>query len=158
MGHSHLRVDLGLVRQGVHLAIDFGLQPVEELTRVAELLEHSVYELGSLRGDGREVRFVLRNPPLRTGAFGSVRLFWDGAPQPTAGAWAAGPDGTRRPLDALRRESPLLLPVGRRTRFGFPFAGPVAGVHRVRLELRSVAIPPTIWMEFSDRLQEEARP
>lgn len=154
MGYSHLRVDLGVIRQGIHLAFDFGLQPVEELTRVAELLERSVYEVGSLRTDGAEVTFLLRNPPLRTGAFESARLLWDGSLRPIAGAWAAEPAGAPRALESLTRAAPLTLPVGRRTRFGFPAPGDVAGVHRVRLELQSVAIPPRIWFEFSDRVGE----
>lgn len=156
MGHSHLRLDLAVLRQGLHLALDFGLQPVEELARIAELLEHSVYESGSLGSNGREVTFTLLNPPLRTGAFDAARIFWDGASTPVVGAWAAGPEEGPRPLETVRRDSPLVVPVGRRTRFGFPQRGLAAsGTRKVRLELHSVAIPPLVWFEFSDRLRED---
>lgn len=158
MGYSHLRVDLGVIRQGLHLALDFGLQPLEELTRVAEMLERSVYEAGSLRSDGRDLVFQLRNPPLRTGAFGSARLYWDGATHPAPGAWVDAPTGARRPLASLTRESPLVLPTGRRTAFGLPLDGPTSGVRRIRLELQSVAIPPTVWFEFTDRVREGTEP
>ena len=153
MGHSHLRVDLAVLRQGLHLAFDFGLQPIEELARVAELLEHSVYEPGSLRSNGQEVVFTLRNPPLRTGAFDRARVFFDGALTPAANAWAAGPDGARQPLAALGRDAPLVVPVGRRTHFGFPWDGETGGSRKVRLELHSVAIPPLVWFEFSDHVR-----
>lgn len=156
MGHSHLRVDLAVLRQGLHLALDFGLQPVEELARIAELLEHSVYEPGSLSSNGREVAFTLLNPPLRTGAFDAARIFWDGGATPVAGAWAAGPGEAPRALATVGPDSPLLVPVGRRTRFGFPQDGPAAsGTRKVRLELHSVAIPPLVWFEFSDRVRED---
>jgi hypothetical protein len=155
MTRGLFRTDLGLVDQGIELGLDFGIHSVVELARLGELLLHSVYERGSLRLDGGQAVFTLRNPPLRMGAFSRVRLFWDGAEVPAAAVSIAPALGTPRALAEVDREHPVTIPVGERTRFRL---GPVpsdAHRHVVRLELQSVAIPPTVWFEFSDVLGAE---
>lgn len=155
MASGHFRMDLGVVRQGLHLLVSFGLRPLEEMTRVAELLEHSVYEHGSLVRAGAGVSFVLLNPPLRMGAFSRASLTWDGAPvAPECSFVLPGGRGPPRALSDLSRERPLTLPVGERSRFTLEPTTVSEGVHRVRLDLQSVAIPPRVWFEFSDRLAE----
>ncbi|HTP55263.1 MAG TPA: hypothetical protein VML53_01175 [Thermoplasmata archaeon] len=153
MSRGHFRADLGLVRQGVHLAWEYGTRPLEELTRLAELLEHSVYERGSLVASEGSVRFTLLNPPLRMGAFSRIGLAWDGiAVDASQVRIGTDPGGAVRTLASITRDAPATLPIGARSRFSFPVSGPVAGVHAVRLELHSAAIPPTVWLEFSDRV------
>ncbi len=146
-------MDLDVVRQGLHLLVSFGLRPLEEMTRVAELLEHSVYQRGSLSVEAGRVSFVLLNPPLRMGAFSRITLSWDGTPiPPERSSVVVGGSGPPRPLSDLSRERPLVLPVGERTRFWFEPPVVSEGTHAVRLDLQSVAIPPRVWFEFHDRL------
>jgi len=153
MPRGHLRMDLSVVRQGLHLAREFGLRPLEELARVAELVEHSVYEAGSLRSGEDEIRFTLLNPPLRMGAFSRIGLAWDGVPIPPDRAWirlpgAPGPSA----LSLVTVSSPVTIPIGERTEFGFSIAPVPAGAHAVRLELQSVAVPPLVWFDFTDHV------
>lgn len=149
----HLRADLGLVRQGLRLALDYGVRPLEEMVRVAELIESSVYEHGSMTTDGRNVRFRLLNPPLRMGAFSSIALRWDGAAIPPSDATIASADSqSPRRFESISQAEPATIPIGRRTAIAFETDRREIAVHRVRLELKSVAIPPMVWLEFADRL------
>ena len=159
MASGHLRMDLGVIRQGLHLLFEFGVRPLEEMTRVAELIEHSVYEKGSLGRRGESISFVLLNPPLRMGAFSEISLTFDSTPVPKDLVTVEpGPRAAPRTLADLSRDRPLTLPVGVRTRFRFtaPVTGP--GPHRVRLDLHSVAIPPRVWFEFHDHLADDLAP
>lgn len=155
----HLRADLGLVRQGLRLALDYGVRPLEEMVRVAELIESSVYEHGSLTTAGREVRFRLLNPPLRMGAFSRIALRWDGAvilPSDAMIAPVDGRSGTR--FSEISADRPFTIPIGRRTEVRFETDRRESGVHTIRLELESVAIPPMVWLEFADRLTTSTPP
>ncbi len=153
MASGHFRMDLAVVRQGLDVLFGFGLRPLEEMVTVAELLEHSVYEHGSLACDGPRATFVLLNPPLRMGAFHSATLLWDGAPVPSQGVRVRpGGSAETRAFSDLTRERPVTLPIGERTRFWVEGVPLDPGAHRVRLELFSVAIPPRVWFEFTDRL------
>ena len=155
MGTLHLRAALSLLRQGTAVGWDFGLRSVEELARVAELIQHSVYQAGSLERTDRGVAFVLLNPPLRMGAFSSATIHWDGAlVPPTRATVAAGARAQPRPLESITREQPLIFPLGEPTRFDLVFDQVASGHHAVRLELRSVAIPPLVWMEFTDSVHD----
>jgi hypothetical protein len=158
MGSSHLRVDLVVIAQGIRLAMEFGWRPLEEMALVAELLEHSVYRHGSLRSEGDRWSFELLNPPLRMGAFSRLELFLDGARVPPEAVEVAVPPAAARRLDTIDPEHPFELPVGRRSGFTVRTPPPARGTHRVRLELVSVAIPPTVLFEFTDHLQEARGP
>jgi hypothetical protein len=123
------------------------------MVRVAELIESSVYDRGSLTTDGRQVRFRLLNPPLRMGAFSRITLVWDGGAIPPSDATitsVSGQSPTR--LDKISAERTVTIPIGRRTEIAFATDRRESGAHRVRLELESVAIPPMVWLEFTDRL------
>jgi hypothetical protein len=146
--------DLSLVRQGVQVAVGFGLHSIEGLIDVAELLEHSVYEPQTLRRTPTGFVFTLMNPPLRMGAFSSVRLFWNGQLVDPGQASIALPHSPVRALGSIGPREPVTLPVGRRFHF-IVQADPVPrGRQRLRLELQSVAIPPLVWFEFDDELRE----
>ncbi len=154
MGLGHFRSDLRVVRQGISLLREFGFEAVEEMFRVVELLESSVYERGSLTAAPGGVQFVLRNPPLRMGAFGMVRALWDGAAVDPGAATIRYPEFAQpRRFADISFEAPIVLEVGHRTHFFLPLPTPAEGKHLVRVELRSVAIPPTVWLEFEDHVR-----
>ncbi len=157
MPPGHLRTDLSLLRQGASLAREFGFRSLEGLTRIAELIERSVYEPRSLTRTAEGVVFTLLNPPLRMGAFERLSVLWDGRPVPPGSVTLALPGaGGRRSCAEISRAAPVTIPVGQRTTVHLALEPPAAGPHHVRLELRSVAIPPLVWFEFSDSLSEEA--
>jgi hypothetical protein len=159
MASGHFRMDLGVVGQGLHLLVDFGFRPLEEMARVAELLEHSIYARGSLRRVGGRASFTLLNPPLRMGAFDRVTVRCDGRLLPPETTTVdAGSRGAARALADVSRARPLDLPVGEPTRFEFDADALPPGPHRVRLELQSVAIPPLVWLEFTDHLMPADAP
>ena len=156
MPPAHLRADLSLLRQGASLAREFGFRSLEGLTRIAELIEHSVYEPRSLTRTDEGVAFTLLNPPLRMGAFEEVRVLWDGRALPPESVTLAVPGtAARRSAADISRAEPVTIPVGQRTTVHLTLESPAPGSHHVRLELRSVAIPPRVWFEFSDTLPEE---
>jgi hypothetical protein len=148
------RVDLQLFRQGLTIGRGFGLHSLQEMARVALYLESAIYDRGSLRAVPDGVTFALNSPPLRMGAFQRVSLAWDRNPLAPA-------DCTVRPVDravpvrfdAIDRARPLVLPAGRRVEFAARMEPPPSGAHTVRLELESVAIPPTVWFEVTDRVR-----
>ncbi|HYK94210.1 MAG TPA: hypothetical protein VEY07_09275 [Thermoplasmata archaeon] len=159
MGSGHFRMDLSVVRQGLRLFWEFGLQPLEEMVRVAELLEHSVYERGSLVRRGSRIEFVLLNPPLRMGAFSSIAARLDDVPvAPEAAFISPGGTGASRAFSTITRDDPLTIPVGVRTRISLEAPQVEPGHRRVRLELHSRAIPPRVWFEFSDHLGPDPSP
>ncbi|MCI4360561.1 MAG: hypothetical protein L3J91_02570 [Thermoplasmata archaeon] len=154
MRTARLRGDLSLIKQGVEVAVGFGVRTLEGLAELGELLEHSVYEPRSLARTPDGCRFILLNPPLRMGAFSSVRIFLDGAPVDPSRVGIDGPDGIARSIDSVTAASPITLPIGLRSRFAVRATTVPAGRHRLRIELQSVAIPPLVWFEFEDALDE----
>jgi hypothetical protein len=143
---------LSSVRQGLSLEVDFGSHSIEALLAVAETLESSIYEPGSFEIAGTRLSFGLLNPPLRVGAFSAAVLRYDGHEVPPGRAWWR-PTGTTewRSTAEISPGAPLLLRPGDRTQFAVdlerrPDPGPVT----LRLELTSVAIPPTVWMEIAE--------
>lgn len=160
MVRVHLRIDLDLVRQGVSLGAQFGLKSLELLGSFAELIERSVYEPESLRRTPDGFGFVLRNPPLRMGAFSALRLFVDGERVAPEGAFVH-PGGRDAPIAfaAISAADPVEIPIGRRTYIAARRPSIRDGKHQLRLEFQSVAIPPPVWFEFEDTLRDaEAMP
>lgn len=158
MGARAARVDLRLVRGGISLGLEFGAHSLVGLVRVAEYLERSVYEPGSLRIVGDGIRFRLLNPPLRLGAFDRVRLLVGGAPVAPERAWVrARGEGDFRALSTVDADRPLQLLPGEPVEFRCAVdPRPVAGEElRVRLELTCVAVPPLVWMEIRERATED---
>jgi hypothetical protein len=150
-----IRGDVGLFRQGLSLVAEFGLRSTERLAFVADFLERSVYAPRSLRPAPDGVAFTLLNPPLRVGAFSSVRLAWDGtflAPERVF-VRAAG-RAVERSLADIGAPRPIELRPGERVDFRLTGIAIAPGPHRVRLELQNIAIPPLVWFEFVDSIRE----
>jgi hypothetical protein len=143
---------LSLVRQALSIGREFGVHSLEALLGVAETLEDSVYARGSLRRSGDGLSFALANPPLRMGAFSSVRVLLDGVAVPPGeirvrpaegGAW--------RTANEIHRAAPLELRPGEPTEISVEHATVGEGLAvTVRLELQNVAIPPLVWFEFTE--------
>jgi hypothetical protein len=158
MGSRHLRGDVQLLREGVDLVREFGLPSVDRLLHVAEFLERGVYESRSLRVMPEGVGFTLLNPPLRVGAFSSLRLGWDGAPVPSERAYVrAEGHSIERPLSDITAAKPIELRPGERVGFRLAGVRTDPGSHRVRLELQNIAVPPLVWFEFTDTIGEALR-
>jgi hypothetical protein len=151
---GRLRGDLALLTQGVEVAVGFGVRSLEGLADVAELLEHSVYEPRSLRRTSLGFAFTLLNPPLRMGAFSSIRLLWNDAVVDPDRVALSLPGGVRRTLASIGRDAPVTLPVGQRAHLEVTANSVQTGRPHLRLELQSVAVPPLVWFEFSDDLNE----
>ena len=151
---------LRVAREALGLALDFGVESLEAFAWVAATVESSVYVPHSLVRSPSGIRFALANPPLRIGAFSSVRIRVDGNPVP--------PDRVRirservgrwRTAAELSAESALELQAGSFTEFEVDLpAGKLPAELTVRLELQSVAIPPLVWMEFREPLGEAPPP
>jgi hypothetical protein len=154
VGRGFALLDLSLLRQGIRIGWEFGIQSIAELARVGELVERSVYEPSSLATAPGGIRFTLLNPPLRMGAFSSIRLYWDRRPVASEDL-AFVPEGSLSPVlgTAVTKETPFVLPVGQRTEVRATVGDVAAGRHEVRLELQSVAIPPVVWFEFADQVR-----
>ena len=150
-----LRGDVGLLRQGFTLVREFGLHSTERLAFVADFLERSVYAPKSLRILPDGVGFTLLNPPLRVGAFSSLRLAWDGGFVPPDQAFVR-PEGHAidRPLGDIQPDRPIELRPGERSDFRLVGIGADSKPHRIRVELQSVAVPPLVWFEFVDTIRE----
>lgn len=148
---------LALVRQGLSIRRQFGLHSLTALISIAETVEESVYERGSLVRVSSGFVFRLLNPPLRSGAFSSLRLAVDGAPvAPERVRLRAGDGAAWRDLTGISRATPIALGPGDRVEFAVD--GPIpAGAREltVRLELQSTTIPPLVWFEFRDTLRRE---
>ncbi len=156
MGVRHFLGDVSLLRQGISVIREYGLASTERLVRVAEFLERSVYAPRSLRAEGSGVGFTLLNPPLRVGAFSALRVRWDGGSVDGGRAFVRreGED-IERSFDDISRERPIALGAGRRLFFRLEGVERRTGIHRVRLELQNLAIPPLVWFEFADTLGPE---
>lgn len=152
--------DLSVFRQGLSVGFEFGSRALAHLAAVAELIEKNVYEPGSLRLNEGVVEFVLLNPPLRMGAFSAIRVSIDAAKLPEVAIhFDPGEQGAWVRADAVSRQTPLFLPVGRRTRVRLEVhPSPAPGVHHLHLEFQSVAIPPLVWLEFQDDLRRAVPP
>jgi hypothetical protein len=150
----HLGSDLSLVADGLRIGKQYGFHSLEVMAVIAWYLERSIYERGSLRTIPGGIAFDLRNPPLRMGAFRSVSLAWDGEPVPSS-ACAAYPSDRPEPVpfDSITADVPLELRPGNHVEFTANVGVPSAGPHHIRLELRSLAIPPTVWFEVMDHVR-----
>lgn len=158
MRELRLGAIVSLLRQGLELEVGFGTRSVEALLWIAEAVEESVYAAGSLVRTPAGLQFTLSNPPLRLGAFRELRLTLDGRPvtperlrfRPLAG-------GPWRTAASISDAAPIVLLPGRPTEIGADALDVRAGQRvAVRLELVSVAIPPKVWVEFSDEVREAA--
>lgn len=156
-----VQLDLELAREGLLLGWRFGARSVGELARIGVYIQRSVYERGSLlqRPDG--FSFRLPNPPLRLGAFGSLRLALDGIPLAPEATWVrTEPAREPRPASTIDREHPLLLLPGVPLEIGARRDPPpsVGSTLSVRIVLGNIAIPPPVWMEFRDRVGPPREP
>jgi hypothetical protein len=150
---GHFRGDVGLLRESISLIAEFGLRSAARLAYVAEFLERSVYAPKSLRAVPGGVRFSLLNPPLRVGAFSSVRVAWDGTFCPGERAFLlAEGHSIERSLSDIDLSRPVELRPGQRTDFRLLDVPAGSGSHRVRLELTNIAVPPLVWFEFVDTI------
>ncbi len=140
-----------LLRQGLALEGEFGLLPLEAMVAVARTVEESVFDPASFVRGPVGLRFVLRNPPLRCGAFSAIRVGVDGA-VPTAKGLRVATGTTSAWTEAvdLSATHPLHLRPGVPIRFDVESGGaPGRRARTVRIELDSVAIPPLVWLEFT---------
>jgi hypothetical protein len=146
---------MSLLRQSLSIGYDFGAHPLEALLWVAETVERSVYEPGSLVRTPQGYAFTLANPPLRSGAFSGARLSIDRQAVEPQAFFVRERGRTWRSAGALSRSAPLRLAPGERTEFRVdipPTAEPKPMA--IRLEFDSVAIPPLVWFEFEDLPRE----
>lgn len=144
-----------LLRQGLSVEREFGRHSLEALVSIAETIEQSVYERGSLTRTANGFTFCLNNPPLRLGAFSSLHLILDQVPiSPERVRLRSRPGRTWRELTDLSREQPLDLGPGARIEFAVDRPLPEGTKDLgIRLEFQSIAIPPLVWFEFSDTLR-----
>ncbi|MGA8604258.1 MAG: hypothetical protein WB788_04235 [Thermoplasmata archaeon] len=160
MSDHRLGPALSMVRQGLSVGREFGLHSLEALLWVAESVEESVYVPRSLVRRDEGLSFTLANPPLRVGAFSSLRLYVDRVEVPAGQVRV----GTGSPLlwrsaAEISRSAPLELRPGDPTRVRLDRVAPVAEREvTVRLELQNVAIPPLVWFEFTEAPRNEAPP
>jgi hypothetical protein len=141
-----------LVRQGITLGFDYGPHSLETLAAIGEMVETSVYEPGSLRRTRDGLEFAFDNPPLRVGAFAEVRVVVDGVAIPAERIRVRAGEGTDwRSAATISARSTYDLGPGDRTEFRIVGAAPAGrGPVRVRVELRTLAIPPLVWCEVRD--------
>jgi hypothetical protein len=157
MGLRTIPIDLSLIRQAASIEHEFGPAALVELVRVARFLERAFYVPGSLARTASGIAFDLANPPLRTGAFKWARLLVDGTALPAEHCRVRSDrESTAQRFADLSETGPLVWPTGRPAYFEADGVRAGKGLHLVRLELRSVAIPPLVWIEFSDRVRREA--
>jgi hypothetical protein len=152
-GHR-LAVNLGLIREGLQIARRYGFRSLEEMARIALFLESAVYEVGSLQSIPGGVRFALRNPPLRMGAFSGLALRWDdSAVAPADCTVRTGADRPPVRFSEVGRATPIVLPIGERVEFTALVGKPSRGTHTILLELHSLAIPPRVWFRLTDQVR-----
>lgn len=158
VGSRHVGDVLSLVRQGFRLGVEFGTQSIEALLWVAETVEEGVYESHSLRRTEDGLEFALDNPPLRVGAFESLSVRVDGTVlDPARVRFRAAPGAPWRLGSSITPATPWCLAPGDRTEFRLEGEIGSSGEETtVRLELRTAAVPPLVWLEFTDRPEEEA--
>ncbi|MFZ0831310.1 MAG: hypothetical protein WCB18_07325 [Thermoplasmata archaeon] len=158
MSLRHLHGDVGLLRETVSLLREFGLHSAERLAQVAEFLEKSVYAPRSLHAVPGGVGFTLLNPPLRVGAFSSIRVAWDGELLPPERVFVRTEGhAVERPLSDIVLARPIELRPGQRIEFRLDGVPEDSAHHRVRLELQNIAVPPLVWFEFSDPISAQPR-
>ncbi len=148
--------DLSLLRQGLSIGSVYGPHSLLMLARVAEIVEASVYEPKSLGRIPSGVRFVLRNPPLRIGTFSSIRAYVNGTEiAPDRARLRVEPTVGLRTFQSVDRGNPIALIPGRRVTIELDVAGPLPprGL-TILLKFHCMAIPPQIWFEFTDAIQE----
>jgi len=151
--HHRVEALLGLARQGLEIAVEFGGHSLEAMTWVARTVETSVYEPGSLTLTPTGVRFTLSNPPLRTGAFATCRVGIDGASPRAEGVRVRPARSTIdwRLVSGVTDLAPLELRPGEPIEFDVTLAARASDRPiTVRLELECRAIPPLVWFEFTD--------
>ena len=160
MGSRHVGDVLSLVRQGLTLGVQFGTGSVEALLWVAETVEEGVYEAGSLRWSPEGIAFALGNPPLRVGAFTSLTIRVNGEEVPAARVrLRSGAALPWRSAATIGDDDPLPLGPGDRTEFSVAGEfGREGETVRVRLELRTPAIPPLVWFQFQENAAKSTVP
>jgi hypothetical protein len=143
---------LALLRQGITLGVDFGPHSLETLLSVAQTIEGSVYEPGSMRRTREGLELVLDNPPLRVGAFAEIRVLVDGVAIPAERVrLRPGADDPWRSAATVTPGWTYDLGPGDRIELRIVGAAPDSrGPVRVRIELRTLAIPPLVWCEVHD--------
>ncbi len=141
-----------LLRQGLAVEGQFGVHPIEAMAWVALTVEESVYQPASFVRTPTGIAFTLANPPLRTGAFSAVRVGLGRRPPSAQGVRVRSPPNAPwREATTLTSADPIHLRPGDPVEFevdGPPEGG--GGPWTVRLEFQSVAIPPLVWLEFTD--------
>ena len=150
-----VRLDLELAKEGVLLGWYFGARSVSELVRIANYIQTSVYDRGSLRKRPDGFEFRLANPPLRLGAFHRAFLHVDGAPVPGERVRVRVQGAVEfRSLASLSPDRPLPLLPGRSAEFRVESDPPPARGRtlEIRIDLFNVAIPPPVWIQFRDRV------
>jgi hypothetical protein len=152
----YLGRELSLLRQGISIGTEYGAHSIIMLARIAEMVEESVYEPGSLCAIASGIRFVLRNPPLRIGAFSSIRVRANQTEvSPDRVRFRTGTRGSFRSLESIDRDNPFTMVPGQRTEVEVDWTGPLPkGAQTILLSLRNVAIPPLVWFEFVDAIHE----
>lgn len=151
---------LSLARQGIALGVDYGGHSLESLVAVAEMVEAAVFEPGSLRRTLDGLSIALDNPPLRVGAFSTVRVLVDGEPIPAERVrLRSGEDGPWRTASSVTAGQTFDLGPGDRTEFAISTAaGRHPGPVRVRIEFVAPAIPPLVWIEVRETPVEPGSP
>lgn len=148
-------LDLQMAKEGILLGWHFGARSLGELVRIANYIETSVYERGSLVRVPDGIGFRLTNPPLRLGAFHRAVLWVNGRaiPPEEVTVRTDGSPEFRRFTD-LSPSRPLALLPGHPTEFRVHLDPPPGWGSRLllRLELHNVAIPPPVWLQFRDRV------
>jgi hypothetical protein len=151
---------LSLVRQGLSVGREFGMHSLEALLWVAETVEESVYVPRSLARNDRGLSFTLANPPLRAGAFSSLRL-WVDRVEVSSNDLRIGKGSPRiwRTAAEINESAPLELRPGEPTEVSLDRVS--TGAERevtVRMEFQCIAIPPLVWFEFTETPRAEAPP
>ncbi|MCI4328133.1 MAG: hypothetical protein L3K01_05305 [Thermoplasmata archaeon] len=154
MRNYHVALDVSLLAEGLRIGQEYGFRSLEELARTGIFLQSAVYEVGSLRTIPGGVTFALHNPPLRMGAFSKLALRWDDQPIPPEDC-TVRPAASAEPVrfSEVQRSSPVVFPTGGRIEFTTHVPPPGWGSHTVRLDLRSLAIPPPVWFRLTDHVR-----
>jgi len=136
------------------------MHSLEALLWVAETIEESVYVPRSLVRSDRGLSFTLANPPLRAGAFSSLRLWVDRVEVLSGDVRVrTGSPRAWRTAAEINEASPLELRPGEPTDVSLDRVS--TGTERevtVRLELQNIAIAPLVWFEFTEIPRAEAPP